>query len=171
MGVNDLNLLKSWNPNLLKNKQKIWKERELLKEEDKKIQQLSKELTQTDDINSTKEDKLKYKNKGLTWMYDAESAAKSSKQISNEDSLSLLKERMKGHNSQKKILSLKDSQENILKKNNKVTKSSQKEKINNRSNMKNLGSEYSKDILKNSHGKKQRNTRFSNEDPMSRFNK
>ncbi|OBA28666.1 hypothetical protein HANVADRAFT_51135, partial [Hanseniaspora valbyensis NRRL Y-1626] len=70
MGVNDLNLLKSWNPNLLKNKQKIWKERELLKEEDLKIKELNKELAQgTND--STIHNTTKSKNKGLSWMYES----------------------------------------------------------------------------------------------------
>lgn len=80
MGSGDLNLLKSWNPKLVKNRKKVWeKEQELLKEEQKLLErrkEIEKERELNELINTerdplkqheTKQEKL---HKGLDWMYE-----------------------------------------------------------------------------------------------------
>lgn len=62
-GGNDLNLLKSWNPKLSKNRQKVKQKEQLLLLEETKIQQRQKER-EIEDLTSTKS-----KN-GLEWMYE-----------------------------------------------------------------------------------------------------
>lgn len=62
-GGNDLNLLKSWNPKLSKNRQKVKQKEEELLLEETKIQQRQKER-EIEDLSSTKS-----KN-GLEWMYE-----------------------------------------------------------------------------------------------------
>lgn len=77
MGAGDLNLLKSWNPKLLKNRKKVWeREQEIEQEEEKFIQrqkEIKKEKELNDLINSTRDQtvkqNLKLKN-GLEWMYN-----------------------------------------------------------------------------------------------------
>lgn len=79
MGSGDLNLLKSWNPKLLKNRQKVWeREQEVKREEEKFIQrqkEIKREKELTELINSTRDPDLKKnlvkKSKhGLEWMYN-----------------------------------------------------------------------------------------------------
>ena len=82
MGVNDLNLLKSWNPNLLKNKQKVWKTRDELKQENLKIKELEEDIKDQ-----------KNKKNSLNWMYEANDV--SSKPAKEADTLiaNLLKDK------------------------------------------------------------------------------
>lgn len=77
MGSGDLNLLKSWNPKLLKNRKKVWeREQELQREEEKFIQrqkELKKEKELNDLINSSRDPHVKRNLKsqnGLEWMYN-----------------------------------------------------------------------------------------------------
>ncbi|ODV82630.1 hypothetical protein CANARDRAFT_204786, partial [[Candida] arabinofermentans NRRL YB-2248] len=71
----DLNLKKSWNPKLMKNREKVWlKEQEVLQEY-KKIKEREQEIN---DINSKNEllaltkggDPKEYKDYKTSWMYD-----------------------------------------------------------------------------------------------------
>lgn len=77
MGSGDLNLLKSWNPKLLKNRKKVWeREQELQKEEENFVQrqkELKKEKELNDLINSSRDPQVKQNLKsqnGLEWMYN-----------------------------------------------------------------------------------------------------
>lgn len=144
MGVNDLNLLKSWNPNLLKNKQKVWKARDELKEENLKIKELEEDI----------KDKKKKKNT-LNWMYEANDI--SAKSVKETDNLMDTLIQNKKDKSQKQTLSLKDKQ---LKKSQDIKDKKKKE----------LKSE----ILKMGEDKKVKKTKkkitkFTSEDPMSQF--
>ena len=71
MAAGDLNLLKSWNPKLMKNRKKVWEtEQELLKEEQKfkeRQKELEKEYEENELINGNNSTKKK---SGLEWMYD-----------------------------------------------------------------------------------------------------
>lgn len=62
-GSSDLNLLKSWNPKLRKNKQKVKKIEEEAIEEERKIQQKQKEK-ELQDLAAGK------RKTGLEWMYE-----------------------------------------------------------------------------------------------------
>ncbi|QLL31272.1 hypothetical protein HG536_0B01340 [Torulaspora globosa] len=62
-GSSDLNLLKSWNPKLAKNRQKVQKKEQEALEEEKKIRQAAKER----ELNDLATAKSKT---GLEWMYD-----------------------------------------------------------------------------------------------------
>ncbi|EJS42072.1 cwc25p [Saccharomyces arboricola H-6] len=80
MGSGDLNLLKSWNPKLMKNRKKVWEtEQDLVNEQQKlntRLKEIEKErelnelLKESDksQTNSVKND-LKLKKSGLEWMY------------------------------------------------------------------------------------------------------
>lgn len=170
MGVNDLNLLKSWNPNLLKNKQKIWKERELLKEEDLKIKELSKELV-LDHNPGTREDKsINSKSKGLSWMYDSSLDQKQSNKVLKPDSLASSelynKETLK--KTEKKILSLKDKQLKTYNNQNKVSKSNNKDRKKNSASSK-LRNEDPMAFLNKRVVKTKKTSKLSGEDPMANF--
>lgn len=172
MGVNDLNLLKSWNPNLLKNKQKIWKERELLKEEDLKIKELNKELAQgTNDrmIDNT----TKSKNKGLSWMYESSITDNKNDKKSASDTVGAysLYDKKQNNQSNKKVLSLKDKQQRMISNDKKVTKPITTNK-NNRQKTGNFNKLRNEDPMANlSNNKKSRKkmSKLSLEDPMSKF--
>lgn len=62
-GSSDLNLLKSWNPKLSKNKQKVEKKEQEALEEERKIRQRAKER-EIADLASAKS------KTGLEWMYE-----------------------------------------------------------------------------------------------------
>ncbi|EDO19063.1 hypothetical protein Kpol_2000p27 [Vanderwaltozyma polyspora DSM 70294] len=72
MGSGDLNLLKSWNPKLVKNREKVWiKEQELLKENEI-LKQKQLEITKERELDSLVDPHHKHKNSkknGLEWMY------------------------------------------------------------------------------------------------------
>ena len=79
MGSGDLNLLKSWNPKLLKNRQRVWEREQEVKREEEKFTQRQKEIKKERElnelINSTrdpnlKKDLLKKSKHGLEWMYN-----------------------------------------------------------------------------------------------------
>ncbi|CCF58020.1 hypothetical protein KAFR_0D03720 [Kazachstania africana CBS 2517] len=73
MGSGDLNLLKSWNPKLVKNRKKVWEtEQELLKEEQKleeRRKEIEKERELNELINSDVNHGKSQKQTGLEWMY------------------------------------------------------------------------------------------------------
>lgn len=144
MGVNDLNLLKSWNPNLLKNKQKVWKTREELKEENLKIKELESNIKEG---NKPKD--------SLSWMYQGSDLDSKGK----PDSSNLLDNLIKNKKAKQKTeaISLKDKQ---LKKVRDIKENKKKE--------------LQKEIFKLTEDKKvkkvkKKTTKFASEDPMSRF--
>lgn len=144
MGVNDLNLLKSWNPNLLKNKQKVWKTREELKEENLKIKELESAIKEG---NKPKD--------SLSWMYQGTDHEFKDK----PDSLNLLDNLLKEKKATQKteVISLKDKQ---LKKASDIKENKKKQ--------------LQTEILKLTEDKKvkkvkKKTTKFASEDPMSRF--
>lgn len=74
MGTGDLNLLKSWNPHLLKNKKKVWETEQQLLDEQRKFKERQIEIEkerQLDDLTSLNRtgSKLQQKN-GMEWMYN-----------------------------------------------------------------------------------------------------
>ena len=72
MAAGDLNLLKSWNPKLMKNRKKVWEtEQDLLKEE-QKFKERQQELEKERELESlaTAGESQKKKKTGLEWMYD-----------------------------------------------------------------------------------------------------
>ncbi|GMM40339.1 hypothetical protein FOG51_02396 [Hanseniaspora uvarum] len=144
MGVNDLNLLKSWNPNLLKNKQKVWKTRDELKQENLKIKELEEDIKDQ-----------KNKKNSLNWMYEANDV--SSKPAKEADTLiaNLLKD--KKIKVKKEALSLKA----------KKVKTDQDIKDRKKKELKDeiLNMQESKKIKKT----KKKVTKFTSEDPMSQF--
>ncbi|SCU95570.1 LAMI_0F02916g1_1 [Lachancea mirantina] len=87
MGTGDLNLLKSWNPHLLKNKKKVWETEQQALAEHQKIKQRQVELEKErslDQLASMNENGTVSKRKnGLEWMYN-DSPTKTSQ---NEDFL------------------------------------------------------------------------------------
>lgn len=77
MGTGDLNLLKSWNPKLMKNRKKVWeREQEIIKEEEKYLQrqkEIKKEKELNELLNSSRDPDVKSTAKlqnGLEWMYN-----------------------------------------------------------------------------------------------------
>lgn len=144
MGVNDLNLLKSWNPNLLKNKQKVWKTRDELKQENLKIKELEEDIKDQ-----------KNKKNSLNWMYEANDV--SAKPAKEADTLiaNLLKD--KKIKVKKEALSLKA----------KKVKTDQDIKDRKKKELKDeiLNMQESKKIKKT----KKKVTKFTSEDPMSQF--
>ncbi|CCH58371.1 hypothetical protein TBLA_0A05780 [Henningerozyma blattae CBS 6284] len=70
MGNGDLNLLKSWNPKLVKNRAKVWqKEQEKLNEEaliKKKLAEINKEKELASLVGETKKDNR------MDWMYKSD---------------------------------------------------------------------------------------------------
>lgn len=78
MGSGDLNLLKSWNPHLLKNKKKVWETEQQLLDEKRKIEQRQTEIAkekELEDLTSLNRDGTSSKRKtGLEWMYRDEAA-------------------------------------------------------------------------------------------------
>lgn len=78
--MNDLNLLKSWNPKLTKNKKKVWQAQQDLLEENRKIKERQKEIAKERELNKltnlSRDGSVKpKKSTGLEWMYvDTEKA-------------------------------------------------------------------------------------------------
>ncbi|CAH01185.1 U2-type spliceosomal complex subunit CWC25 [Kluyveromyces lactis] len=79
--MSDLNLLKSWNPKLVKNRKKVWEAQQQLVEENKKIKERQKEIEKERELDRYSslirdEDQKNVKRKtGLEWMYDNTSTA------------------------------------------------------------------------------------------------
>ena len=144
MGVNDLNLLKSWNPNLLKNKQKVWKARDELKEENLRIKELE------DDIKDKKT-----KKNTLNWMYEANDT--SAKQPKEANSLMDTLIQDKKDKNKKQTLSLK----NMQMKTSQGIKDKKKREL--KSEILKIGED--KKVKKS----KKKVTKFTSEDPMSQF--
>ena len=80
MGSGDLNLLKSWNPKLMKNRKKVWEtEQDLITEQQKlntRLKEIEKERELNELLNESSKDKpetlkndLAVKKSGLEWMY------------------------------------------------------------------------------------------------------
>ena len=144
MGVNDFNLLKSWNPNLIKNKQKVWKARDELKEENLRIKELEEDI----------KDKKTKKNT-LNWMYEANDTSAKPPKEANSLMDTLIQD--KKDKNKKQTLSLKNMQ----------MKTSQGIKDKKKRELKSK-------ILKMGEGKKVKKskkkvTKFTSEDPMSQF--
>ncbi|CUS24364.1 LAQU0S15e02828g1_1 [Lachancea quebecensis] len=74
MGTGDLNLLKSWNPHLLKNRKKVWETEQQLLEEQRKFKERQIEIDkerQLDDLTSLTRTGAKHQKKnGMDWMYN-----------------------------------------------------------------------------------------------------
>lgn len=77
MGSGDLNLLKSWNPHLLKNKKKVWETEQQLLDEHRKIKERQLEIAkerELEELSSLTRDgtnsNKKKKKTGLEWMYE-----------------------------------------------------------------------------------------------------
>lgn len=71
--MGDLNLLKSWNPKLVKNRKKVWEiEQERLQEE-LKLKERENEIRKEKELNNliSNSNKNKKKTTGLEWMYDS----------------------------------------------------------------------------------------------------
>ncbi|CCE62085.1 hypothetical protein TPHA_0B04150 [Tetrapisispora phaffii CBS 4417] len=80
MGSGDLNLLKSWNPKLVKNREKVWvKEKELINEE-LKLKERQLELQKEKELDEL----VGAKTRALDWMYNDPLA---SSQTQNNDYL------------------------------------------------------------------------------------
>lgn len=82
MGSGDLNLLKSWNPHLLKNKKKVWETEQQLLDEHRKIKERQLEIAkerELEELSSLTRDgtnsNKKKKKTGLEWMYEDAAAA------------------------------------------------------------------------------------------------
>ncbi|CDO92793.1 unnamed protein product [Kluyveromyces dobzhanskii CBS 2104] len=78
--MSDLNLLKSWNPKLVKNRKKVWEAQQELLEENKKIKERQKEIEKERELERytslTRNGKdIAKKQTGLEWMYDDQSTA------------------------------------------------------------------------------------------------
>ncbi|QEU60196.1 Cwc25 [Kluyveromyces lactis] len=79
--MSDLNLLKSWNPKLVKNRKKVWEAQQQLVEENKKIKERQKEIEKERELDRysslTRDETRKNlkKKTGLEWMYDNTSTA------------------------------------------------------------------------------------------------
>lgn len=92
MGVGDLNLLKSWNPNLLKNKKKVWQHEEELLQEEKKFKEKQQEIAKNRELEEYnallgQSAGKPVKRTGLEWMYnDAISLANKNKNKNSADS-------------------------------------------------------------------------------------
>lgn len=80
MGSGDLNLLKSWNPKLIKNRKKVWEtEQDLINEQQKlntRLKEIEKERELNELLNESNKNKpdalkndLALKKSGLEWMY------------------------------------------------------------------------------------------------------
>ena len=80
MGSGDLNLLKSWNPKLMKNRKKVWETEQDLNTEQQKLntrlKEIEKERELNELLNESSKDKpetlkndLALKKSGLEWMY------------------------------------------------------------------------------------------------------
>ncbi|SCU95901.1 LAFA_0G03048g1_1 [Lachancea sp. 'fantastica'] len=81
MGTGDLNLLKSWNPHLLKNRKKVWETEQQLLEENQRLRERQQEIEkerQIDELTSLTRDgaEKKIKKSGLDWMYNDEPATR-----------------------------------------------------------------------------------------------
>ncbi|SCV03237.1 LANO_0G02982g1_1 [Lachancea nothofagi CBS 11611] len=74
MGTGDLNLLKSWNPHLLKNKKKVWETEQQLLDENKKFkerqQEIENEREQEELTSLTRDGNVRKKKSTLDWMYN-----------------------------------------------------------------------------------------------------
>ncbi|CCK70739.1 U2-type spliceosomal complex subunit CWC25 KNAG_0F00700 [Huiozyma naganishii CBS 8797] len=84
--ANDLNLLKSWNPKLVRNRKKVWeREQELLKEEHafkQRQREIQKERELDSLVNASRDgDRTGDRKKtGLEWMYDTGAGGSESNQ-------------------------------------------------------------------------------------------
>lgn len=79
MGGGDLNLKKSWHPTTMKNMERVWKAEQKHEAEQKKIEELQKELAEErtrEEIRHFAEDQgvVKKKSERLDWMYEGVSA-------------------------------------------------------------------------------------------------
>ncbi|XP_013792305.2 pre-mRNA-splicing factor CWC25 homolog, partial [Limulus polyphemus] len=79
MGGGDLNLKKSWHPSTLRNIERVWKAEQQHEAEQKKIEQLQKELEEErakEEIQQFAEDTgvIKKKQDRLDWMYQGPAA-------------------------------------------------------------------------------------------------
>ncbi|CCC66642.1 hypothetical protein NCAS_0A00820 [Naumovozyma castellii] len=77
MGSGDLNLLKSWNPKLVKNRKKVWENEQQLLIEETKLQERKKEIEKERQFNELLDanregESNKKKQTGLEWMYSHE---------------------------------------------------------------------------------------------------
>ena len=144
MGVNDLNLLKSWKPNLLKNKQKVWKARDELKEENLRIKELEEDI----------KDKKTKKNT-LNWMYEANDTSAKPPKEANSLMDTLIQD--KKDKNKKQTLSLK----NMQMKTSQGIKDKKKREL--KSEILKIGED--KKVKKS----KKKVTKFTSEDPMSQF--
>ncbi|KAL6942779.1 hypothetical protein ACO0RG_001740 [Hanseniaspora osmophila] len=84
MGVGDLNLLKSWNPNLLKNKKKVWQHEEELLQEEKKFKEKQQEIAKNRELEEYnallgQSAGKPVKRTGLEWIADSADSAESGK--------------------------------------------------------------------------------------------
>ena len=77
MGSGDLNLLKSWNPKLVKNREKVWTKEQDLLVEDRKFKerqleiQKEKELDDLVNASNAKGANERKQKRGLDWMYQS----------------------------------------------------------------------------------------------------
>ncbi|CAI4049456.1 hypothetical protein SKDZ_14G0840 [Saccharomyces kudriavzevii ZP591] len=80
MGSGDLNLLKSWNPKLMKNRKKVWETEQDLVNEQQKLNTRLKEIEKERELNELLDESnknhpgglksdLRLKKSGLEWMY------------------------------------------------------------------------------------------------------
>ncbi|KAL3233882.1 Pre-mRNA-splicing factor CWC25 [Nakaseomyces bracarensis] len=74
MGTGDLNLLKSWNPKLVKNRKKVWEREQELLNEDEQLKRRQREIEQEQEekeLLSGRDSKSNTnpKKKGMEWMY------------------------------------------------------------------------------------------------------
>lgn len=70
MGSGDLNLLKSWNPKLVRNREKVWvREQELLREAET-ARQRQREIERERELDGLLESSGTHKQSSLSWMYD-----------------------------------------------------------------------------------------------------
>lgn len=78
MGTGDLNLLKSWNPKLVKNRKKVWEKEQRLLEEDEKIRKRQLEIAKEKEEEEllAGRDSTKGRKTGLEWMYQDDPTAK-----------------------------------------------------------------------------------------------
>lgn len=78
-GSSDLNLLKSWNPKLSRNREKVQKKEQEALEEEKKIRQAAKERELNDLATKSKA--------GLEWMYEVPKVAEIKKKTEKKPKL------------------------------------------------------------------------------------
>lgn len=138
MAPSDLNLKKSWNPKLFKNREKVWKkEREIFDQykKNKLHNQKLNEINEKDEllslINNSKENEdkeKKQKHSKTNWMYRSEISSLDNDQNSKLNDDILLGKRKIGDSVPDKNLNLKVSRlDKILKNDTKIEKNTQLE--------------------------------------------